>query len=41
MLRSLGLRQQASAFPLPANATFAAPGQDYIPSIAMTTRTLV
>jgi hypothetical protein len=35
---SSGIFQQASAFPLPATATFAIPTQDYLPKFGLSTR---
>lgn len=37
----LGLLQQATAFALPSTATFAACGNDYIPGLAITGRSLI
>ena len=36
-LATMGIAQQASAFPLPATATFATASQDYTPLIGLTT----
>jgi hypothetical protein len=36
--KSLGVYQQSSAFPLPANATFATPTRNYLPLIGLTPR---
>ena len=39
--RTLGMFQQASAGTLPATATFAAVGQDYLPIFGLTTRSVL
>lgn len=41
MGKFLGMYQQASAYPLPATATFATAASTYIPKAALTTRTLI
>ena len=41
LLVTQGMAQQATAFPLPATATFAQVAQDYIPVIGLTTRVLI
>jgi hypothetical protein len=41
LLRAFGLANQTSAFPLPASATFAVVGYDYIPMVGLSLRSLV
>jgi len=41
ILQSTGMSQMATAFPLPATATLAAVSVNYVPLIALTTRTVV
>ena len=41
LLRGWGVRQQASAFALPATATFAVMAQNYLPTIGLTTRSVL
>lgn len=38
---AVGMAQQATAFPLPATATFAATGSTYVPMVGLTTRVVV
>lgn len=40
-LKAMGMQQQATAFPLPATATFASVSNANIPCVALTTRTVV
>jgi hypothetical protein len=39
--KTFGIYQQSSAFPLPANATFATPTRNYLPVIGLTPRSLL
>ncbi len=40
-LRTMGVLKMASAFPLPANATFAAMDQAYLPTICVTNQAAI